>query len=134
MKEQLISFKIAKLAKAVGIKYNDGYSDSFNSILPYLEDGTRRIDFNYDGEYYAACTQSFLQKYLREVHNLHVIIQPEFYTTGINYCVQVLCYAPELEDCENHDKCTSMYGDNGEYPTYEEALEFGLELALNLIK
>ena len=75
-----------------------------------------------------------MQCWLRDEHNLHVCIHPEFYTTGINYCVQVLCYAPELEDCENHDKCTFMHGDNGEYPTYEDALEFGLELALNLIK
>jgi hypothetical protein len=131
MEETLISLKTAnKYLKVGGVQFLCEYDSLANSYYcPLLNDHIIEYD-----ESINVSNQSLLQKWLREVHNLHVIIQPEFYTTGINYCVQVLCYAPELEDCEDNNKCTGMYGDNGEYPTYEEALEFGLQLALNLIK
>ena len=130
MDNTLISVETAKLANEKGFKeFNYARYCYHNNELKYWGSITGKYD-----DYILAPTQSLLQCWLRDVHNLHICIHPEFYTTGINYCIQVLCYAPELEDCENHDKCTFMHGDNGEYPTYEDALEFGLELALNLIK
>ena len=121
IKETLISFQTAKLAKEIGIKYNDSYSDSFNSILPYLEDGSRRIDFNYDGEYYAACTQSLLQKYLREEYN--IIIEIQFDTISYGYRI--------FNPFKVSNYFTDWKYDKWEY---EEALEEGLYNGLQLIK
>ena len=124
IKETLISFQTTKLAKEIGIKYNDSYSDSFNSILPYLEDGSRRIDFNYDGEYYAACTQSLLQKYLREEYNIFITLSPIFKDGEID-CHYANIYMKNIHMRNLED----LYG-----KTYEQALEAGLQHALNLIK
>ena len=72
-------------------------------------------------------TQSLLQKWLREVHKLHVnIIMYEY-------------WYPEVEII--NDRAESYPHPNYEYPngkvdyeTYEEALEIGLQEALKLIK
>lgn len=66
---------------------------------------------------YSAPTQSLLQKWLREVHKLDVLVvkhRDSFYHV---YCFQ-------------HD----MNTENNNYTTYEEALEIGLQEALKLIK
>ena len=88
---------------------------------------------NYLGQC-SAPTQSLLQKWLREKYNLHIIITLECYCDGINYCIQILCYDKNNPDGYNNDKCTRTYGDNGEFKTYEDALEFALQKALNFIK
>lgn len=80
-----------------------------------------------------APTQSLLQKYLREKYNCHIQVTHEAYINGINFNVQVLFYNPNVTDCWD-DLSSGMYGDNGEFPTYEEALEFGLREALKRIK
>lgn len=76
-------------------------------------------------------TMILIQKWLRDVHNKHVQITAEYYSDGINWNVQVLW----LDENDHHDYTggTMMYGDNGEFSTYEAALEFGLGKALNLI-
>ena len=88
-----------------------------------LENSNKQI------EYY------FIQKWLREKHNLYICISAEFYKTGINHTLQILCYNPNLSESDyyDNDKCTGMYGDNAEFKTYEEALEFGLQKALTFI-
>ena len=99
MKEQLISLETAKLASDIG------YSpillgDNFKDKLP---------------------TQSLLQKWLREVHNIHVIAVSggENGLPSYDYCVMV--------NRINHNL------DDGDY-SYEEALEKGLQESLKLIK
>lgn len=64
-------------------------------------------------------------------------IVPEFYSDGINWNVSAIKWNLNLKK-EGHefdfiDKDTFWYGDNGEYPTYEDALEFGLQLGLKMI-
>jgi hypothetical protein len=136
MKDQLISFETAKLAKEKGFQLQRnyfGYIDKFYHPITQCIRSYGMTGRTNKGILIYIPTQSLLQKWLREVHNLHIVIFPEFYTTGINYTVQILCYDPTSSDCYNNDKCTGMYGDNGEYPTYEFALEFGLYEALKLI-
>lgn len=135
MRDAEVLFETAKLAKenrfeCKTLKY---YSLSNDTKLV----GSKyRILFNHNSQSLSisAPTQSLLQRWLREKHRLHVVIYPEFYTTGINYTVQIFCYDPTKIDCIDDSKTTMMFGDNGEYQTYEEALEFGLITALKLIK
>lgn len=53
----------------------------------------------------------------------------------MNNLVQVLFYDTDSEcpnDCWTNDS-TGMYGDNGEFNTYEDALNFGILKALERI-
>jgi hypothetical protein len=84
------------------------------------------------GRYVYAVPLSSLQNWIRDKLNFHVVITPEFYRTGINYNWQVLIYGITDKSCYD-DRSTGMYGDNGEYPTYEEALDAGLKRALEIL-
>ena len=97
MEEQYITFETAKLAKEKGCK---------NSL------GLTPLAFD--------CTQASLQKWLREVHNIH--IQIIFLPINSRFIFAIYKYGKE--DIE------SVL----EYETYELALEEGIKQALNLIK
>lgn len=172
MKEQLIAFKTAKLAKEKGFDietcdfYSEGiisnlipqgdykylsvnYDDIGEDISPYgmwnwnSTNNSKRLitAFNecYGEEYkelYSAPTQSLLQKWLREVHNIDVVLSPERYSNGINYLVQAQKWDLTADPEVNPNfvvKGSFWYNDNHEYPTYEKALEKGLQEALKLI-
>lgn len=154
MKEQLISLKVAKLAKENGVDleclnfyvkpnckmfgldehgrhYYIGKSNK-NKIYTIGEEATLNID-----NVLFAPTQSLLQKWLREVHNIDVVIAPERYKNGVNYVVQAQKWDLSSNPEENHNftvEGSYWFNDNGEYPTYEEAFEKGLYEALKLIK
>ena len=106
MKEQLILFETAKLAKEKGF---------LNSI-------------HYDGMggYFTNTTQSLLQKWLREEHNIEVWVTPTHlsYINNKLYKVEIEYFNGKRIHCFKHD----------EFKTYEEALEKGLQEALKLIK
>jgi hypothetical protein len=108
MEDEIVGFKTATLA------YDKGFR--------------KDIDNHYSN--ISAPTQSVLQKWLREKHNIFVICTQEFYWDGVNHLVQVFKYNPEKERCYEG---TMLYGDNGEFESYEVSLEFGLKLALELI-
>ena len=96
MEEQYITFETAKLAKEKGCK---------NSL------GLTPLAFD--------CTQASLQKWLREIHNIH--IQTIFLTLNNRYVFAI--YKHGEDDIE------SVL----EYETYELALEAALQEALKLI-
>jgi hypothetical protein len=77
-----------------------------------------------------ACTYEQCLNWLRKEHNIFVICTQNFYWDGVNYLVQVFKYNPEKERCYEG---TMLYGDNGEFESYEVSLEFGLNLALKMI-
>ena len=128
MKEQLISFETAKLAKDKG--FNEDTELFFNSFYPK---GTYNINgfTNYDevtdkrDNFTSLPTQSLLQKWLREKHNKHIYLFPldngkwgfENNSISINL---------------DHIFINYMY-EGKEYNSYEEALEVGLQEALNFI-
>jgi hypothetical protein len=126
MKEQLVSFQVAKLAKE---KYFEEpcifWYDNNEKLHNHQESGIFNTSALIDKNRGAIglnneCnipTQSLLQQWLREVHNLHIEIS-RTYTTGL-YVYQYFI------DTENQ-----LFG----FQTYEEALEKGLEEALKLIK
>ena len=107
MKEQLITFETAKLAK------EKGFTIGVDLILYlYLEKGF----------YIGAPTQSLLQKWLREQHNLEVISMHADDFVWWKVKVRRLSkVGAELIKTEM------------EFNTYEEALEKGLQEALKLI-
>ena len=126
IEESYVSFDTAKLLKEAGF---------FNQ---YTERGTIwhcdcPENFNKSQCATSCPTQALAARWLREAHGIHVVITEEAYTNGINYLWQVLIYNPLSVDCWDN-KSTGMYGDNGEYKTYEGALEAGLREAIKLIK
>ena len=106
MKEKLIEFETAKLAKEKGFT-------NFNCFWP---DDCLTI---------GRPTQSLLQKWLREVHNIEVISWPHF--KRLSYGCDVYHYTTK-----NSNGFTTI--ELNPSKTYEDALELGLQEALKLIK
>jgi hypothetical protein len=78
-----------------------------------------------------------IQKWLMEEKYLYIQIHQNFYYDGINHLVRVLEYEPKPEkptDYQVSDKSTGWRGDNHEFPTYEDAMMKGIELAFNILK
>ena len=114
MTDQLISFETAKLAKEKGFNITGCTSRYWNNTLV--------TGANIQGV--AAPTQSLLQKWLREVHNIHMFVS---ITTNDIFLCRIL--NPLFKN-----------GSEGRFiickmcNTYEEALEQGLIEALKLIQ
>lgn len=117
MKDTLITFETAKLAKEKGFDIKTKYSW-------YVPDNSKPIIEKHkpDGLYYLSCpTQSLLAKWLREEHNIIVLVDYE----GIDgYYYKFYSYKEGNKNYDASDK---------NYNTYEEAYEIGLQEALKLI-
>lgn len=117
MKDTLVTFEIAILAKEKGFKEL--------CSLSYLKEKLVLFGSNNQFENYISVpTQSLLQKWLREEHDIDIIIKP---WTGTNkgekmYAADILIFG------------TSTYIKLMRQNKYEEALERGLYEALKLIK
>lgn len=146
MKEQLISFETAKLAKEKG--FNEGASNWYNrkgslngivnldeegnqvhsSMGSYQPDHSRKVSKDVYNECrshkYPASSQSLLQRWLRKEHQLHINVAD----LGLNTWSFLLS---ELQD--GGTKNTGGHLGKVNYDTYEEALEVGLQEALKLI-
>ena len=121
MKEELIAFDTAKLAKEKGFNipcndFYDLYDNPNNKNLSY----SLKDNWN-DYKSYSAPTQSLLQKWLREVHEIYVITRPYKMSDKYKFFVTI---------SSNEDNPTF----ENKFDTYEEALEKGLQKALKLIK
>lgn len=125
MEEQLISFKTAKLAKEKGYNITNylAYDESTGLMLP--KDPAYPGWHNYALE--GTCpapTQSLLQKWLREEHNMYISVEPNF-NRKWHFAIFNL-------------KESLLFGQKSLYSrdqlSYEEALESGLLEALKLIK
>lgn len=126
MEEQTITFGTAILAKEKGF--------IFHTLANYEcdEDGTvKEIQWKFknlgdflDNLHTPVCTQSLLQKWLREIHNIHIVITLEF-----SESLKELWYYGLLSIKGNE---INELGDEG-YTTYELALEAALQEALKLI-
>jgi hypothetical protein len=149
MKDQLISFETAKLAKDKGFdlktpKYYttenphsyhkdlDGvcilgllHSNSLYEPQNEIDEETGISLYRLDYSTVYAPTQSLLQKWLREVHNIHVYADCN--------------HSGWFWNVEKTNGTTIKYfemlnNESGHYNTHEEALETGLQEALKLIK
>ena len=126
-----ILFETAKLAKEKGFDLIQSFG---NVSLLYTKGGEPLAYTNYgfmfsglsDG-YISGPTQSFLQKWLREEHDIHTssfpVVKNRYYPTVsliLNFGLEPIVSGP-YEPSESN-------------PTYEEALEEALVTALKLIK
>jgi hypothetical protein len=120
MKDTLITFETAKLAKEKG--FNEIVSTAYGRIQESLYE-SNCTNRNSENIFLSAPTQSFLQKWLREVHEIHINIST-FYFEDLEK------YGYEVEDIIHKDGWIVLSNTAG---TYEEALEIGLQEALKLI-
>ena len=131
MKEQLITFDTAKLAKEKGFFYGI----DFYNILYIYNDKRRLIKVNdslIGEEDILAPTQSLLQKWVREIYMLEIIVYPSIagkYTFKIYLLKEII-----LIKYLNGRKIPSKTDSNKYFKTHEEALERGLQEALKLLK
>ena len=119
MNEQLISFETAKLAKEKGFKLGSGWQ--IRSLFN-IKDGTTFCEKTIETPEYACerCTQSLLQKWLRDKYCIHVEI------IWVDTLSDIYVY--HISTTNNATRPDSIF-----YHSYEEALEFGLQEALKLI-
>ena len=135
MKEELANYETAKLAKEKGFDgpaYIYFYTDEYFEKLGYRKyDGEtlgpiRNRNINKTMIQCVCPTQSILQRWLREKHNIHIRL--EIYDDD-TWSAQSVYNESEYEwDDEN-----APYEAEG-CKSYEEALEVGLQEALKLIE
>lgn len=123
MQEQIISFKTAELAREKGFR-NSGkmmgyvtkfYRPSTQTLLSYGRTGRSKIsDLIY------APTQDLLQKWLREVHNIHITI---FSKSQESWMYRITKKGQSLEE--------GLYGED--FYLYDEAREEALFQSLKLL-
>lgn len=128
MEEVLISLETAKLAKEKG--FNQFYCNThYNKIDKLIVDTEGYPNGDRWVEYMKYCisapTQSLLQKWLREKHNIHIVCwwydkEDKFYTELGRKTKEKI-----FVQCGN----TTLL-----FNTYEEALEEGLQEALKHVK
>lgn len=141
MKEELVSFEIAKLAKEIGFAEECYYY--YNSkgklIEPYKEttgeeEGNRTYLTDYLEDrnhafynYYSSPIQSLLQKWLREKYNIHITIIPWEdieEDCKIWFCSKLVTI--KNGNCLTINEC-------GNHNSYEKALERALHHTLMYI-
>ena len=128
MKEQLISFETAKLAKENGLPQDNFYFEDYEARVPFygLDNELNKGDEDRFGQC-KSISQSLLQKWLREKYDIDIcIIKEVSIYLFVSYNVLI------------SDSCNSKYRDlidlQVSYTSYEEALEFALIEALKLIQ
>ena len=126
MKEDLITFKTAKLAYEKGFNIlNKGSMTNMYCITGDLS--WEKLGYHnelpkiFDRGFILAPTQSFLQKWLRETYDIDVLPQK----CGSGYSYQIYFKFGTQEH--------SGISQEGWNPTYKESLELGLEQGLMLI-
>jgi hypothetical protein len=141
--KDFVTLEVAKLLREKGFKegciayYDNGSSLSYIGSLQGCNINNILESSKYitSESIFPAPTLYQAQKWLREKHNCYVQVTHEAYKTGVNNLVQVLFYDTDSEypnDCWTNDS-TGMYGDNSEFNTYEDALNFGILKALERI-
>lgn len=137
MKEQLITFETAKLAKEKGFDiptiqfYTSGKKAYLSEAEDYMTERYAESNWNNGRGSYptepekvscSAPTQSLLQKWLREIHDIHI---------SLNYEVpNYSCTIGGYDQNKDEHTCIELYS----WMPYEEALEKGLQEALKLIE
>jgi hypothetical protein len=155
MKEELITFETAKLAKEKNFEIGVNqsyiiYKESYN----YDDDPNHRESYkvndieinnhyhvnNYKGidlsnelyEAYSAPTQSLLQKWLREVHGINIFMTFKPNIKKWDF-IPYFMSMDGKEYIKYNSEYTKIYNER-RFDTYEEALETGLQEALKLIE
>lgn len=142
MEEQLISFETSKLAKEKG--FESDVSHSIYTEIGELKDPIAQMDLmrNQESiqEYFkliksfpSAPTQSLLQKWLREFHNIYVESYHDLTADGKGIRFYTNWGFIQQKDIDGNQNVNGWYDEYNDWKTYEEALEFGLHEGLKLI-
>ena len=129
MTEEFVTLETAKLLKEKGFK-EDVFTfyevDCVEGDMILSETYDVSENFNEKNDCLSAPSQSLAQKWLRETKNIHICV----YNCACGY-------GYEISKADNGTHITSSVyegtNDGGEWDTYEEALESGLQEALKLI-
>jgi hypothetical protein len=81
-----------------------------------------------------SCTQTTLQRWLREEHNIYVDTYHDLTVDGKNIQYYTSWGFLQQKDNNGNQNVNGWYDEYNDWKTYEEALEFGLQEALKLIK
>jgi len=135
MKDQLVSFETATLAKGKGFDedVHDAYYVSKDELSKVMREECRDgypVNSEDGKAYTSAPTQSLLQRWLRETHDINV--ESNYLPNAKAYRS---LYVPMTDTIPKEVKyrAWSRYYGNKNWPNYEEALEEGLQEALKLI-
>lgn len=123
MTEELITLETAKLLRKKG--FNE-YCKNVIDINNIPRETLYRINDDLPKQCFSQPTQSIVQKWLREVKNLHIEIYRN--ACGYGYIIVKANNGTWMEDDDAKGP-----NDGGNWDTYEEALEEGLQEALKLI-
>ena len=149
MKERLVSFKTAKLAKEKGFSLGtNGMYCQYTKDYVYDEDpshpeshkkGEIGVYYHYyknddDPNFYEIPTLSLLQMWLREKHQIIVTINTDC-TAEPKYVYEINVFKGNPRNLSEKEWGWYFHKQEnwGLYYTYEDALEEGLKEALNLI-
>lgn len=130
MEEQLISFETAKLAKEKGFHIQDSLIGSNHYF--YKSDGTLLCGDNFAKQLMShAPTQSLLQKWLRETHDIYVESYHDYdpKDKGFQFYTNWGFHNPDTIK----KKQSGWYDEYNNWKKYEDALEFGLQEGLKMI-
>lgn len=135
MEEQLITHHTATLAKARGfnLRCHTYYEVDKEAWLHYSVNSP--VDYNSVKDtrhLFSAPTQSLLQKWLRDVHKIHVHMYSIHLQDGSGYKWSVDIYNLKKLTEEEYIIMTGHALGDGIKDTYEEALELGLNAALRI--
>lgn len=139
MIDKVIDFETAK------ILYTKDFKELINGCYQNFEsnDGKKIGDFlpmtninNQFGELFSAPTQSLLQKWLREIHGIHIILIPTITSSWTYKTItviskrdnEVILGIKSVSDLPPYKEVCGY-----DFSTYEEALEVGLLTGLSLI-
>ena len=84
-------------------------------------------------ETFSAPTQSLLQRWLREVHNIYVESYHDLTSDGTKIQFYTSWGFLQQKDKNGNQNVNGWYDEYNDWKTYEEALEIGLQEALKLI-
>ena len=128
MKDELVCFETAKLAKEKGFdescnfvfeKNNNEYTEKYLGTI-------QRKNSTYE-HVITRMAQSLLQKWLRENHDTHIVLPVDPYSQDIEL------YSVKVYKDSNGMCCVFTNEVNSKRLKYEDALEIGLQEALKLI-
>ncbi len=128
--QEIVKYQTANLAKTKGFIKNSAFYYELEGGECFLNTAHNRIDLIPD-HYIPAPSQTTLQKWLRDEHNIEVYVMVNYYHKGekLGYYYKISKF-----DVHNvHDGQTYNDDENRNFLTFEQALEVGLFKALNLI-
>jgi len=145
MEEQLIELETAKLAYDKGLRRRGQIIKEEQTFKINLDGIKCNTCFNLQGnpttpkyvnnnQQYVRPTQSLLQKWLREKHNIYVESYHDLTADGKSIQYYTSWGFIQSKDINGNKNVNGWYDEYNNWKTYEEALEFGLQEGLKLIQ